>query len=192
MTQEFGETRPPSAVRVSLLDALQWVLFSCLFVWVAIYTWAILTWSTSLRESSFLPIAFATLVSTFLAILPALLCVVQNASRRRQHNRLLNLSSSPLAKTVFYRAAVNSIDASRLVVDKDYSFPIVLLVFVSFFAFMAILFGGAQPQYLRIPNVLLLGLSKLNPDTVQAYQMQTFTVISMALLGVMFIRWVVF
>ena len=40
------------------------------------------------KQSSDVATALAILLSAFLSLLPALICIVQNITRRRQHNRL--------------------------------------------------------------------------------------------------------
>jgi hypothetical protein len=160
-------------------DVLQWAMFVLLFSAIAVMAAGIWYWSGFLSQTPLVPIAFATLVAALLAIVPALLCLVQNASRRRQHSKLTNLAALPVAKTAFFKSAITSIDTIRLMVDRDYSFPIFLFSFMIFSGFMAIFFGYSHREFFSVPAVILSGLHTMDA----AYQSQTFTVIAMAFIG---------
>jgi hypothetical protein len=185
MTDRTGDfaflaaARQPLVVGSLRRDILQWVVFGLLFVSIAVMAAAIWYWSSEIAQSRLVPIVFATFVSALLALVPALLCLVQNASRRRQHSKLANLATLPVAKTAFFTSAINAIDSIRLVVDRDYAFPIFLLSFMNFLGFMTLFFGFSDSDIFKIPIAILSGLKTVDA----AYQSQTFIVIAMAFIG---------
>ena len=134
--------------------------------------------------AQYIPVAFAIVLAVFLSALPAIMCFVQNVSRRRQLSKLNDLSSLPVAATTHYQTAVRAIDSVRLVVDADYALPIFLLFITLFIGFMAILTAYSRTSLFDTPSVLLGGLQDMTDKTAFVqYQMQTFAVIAMAFFG---------
>jgi hypothetical protein len=134
--------------------------------------------------AQYIPVGFAIVLAVFLSALPAVMCFVQNVSRKRQLSKLNDLSTLPVAATTHYQTAVKAIDSVRLVVDADYAFPIFLLFITLFIGFVAILTAYSRTSLFDTPSVLLGGLQDLTDKTGFAqYQMQTFVVIAMAFFG---------
>lgn len=162
-------------------DALQWFLFVFLFIAIGVIAVGIWFWSNHWGASSLAAILIASFGSAILAIIPALLSIVQNASRRRQHDKLMSLEELPVAKTIFFAAASNNIASSRQIVDRDYSFPIFLFSFITFLGSMTICFAFANQTYFDTPIAILSGLSDLKD--IRNYQATTFVVVTMAFIG---------
>lgn len=127
---------------------------------------------------------FSILLAAFLSALPAVLCTVQNVSRRRQLSRLDSLGQTRAARTMSFTAAVSSIDSVRMMVDADYVVPIFLYFFITFVGFIAVFIGFGHPVYFSQPTVLLGGLQdQFAGDPYTIYQTDTFTVLAMAFFG---------
>src|SRR6516165_2799307 len=147
---------------------------------LAVHFWTFL----NTEGDQYIPVAFAIVLAVFLSALPAIMCFVQNVSRRRQLSKLNDLSSLPVAATTHYQTAVRAIDSVRLVVDADYALPIFLLFITLFIGFMAILTAYSRTSLFDTPSVLLGGLQDMTDKTAFVqYQMQTFAVIAMAFFG---------
>jgi hypothetical protein len=134
--------------------------------------------------AQFIPVGFAVVLAVFLSALPAIICFVQNVSRKRQLSKLNDLSSLPVAATTHYQTAVKTIDSVRLVVDADYALPIFLLFMTLFIGFVAILTAYSRTSLFETPSVLLGGLQDTTDKIgFSQYQMQTFAIIAMAFFG---------
>jgi hypothetical protein len=129
-------------------------------------------------------VGFAIVLAIFLSALPALMCFVQNVSRRRQISKLNDLSNLTIAKTTHYQTAIRAIDSVRLVVDADYAIPIFLFFLIIFIGLIATLTAYSRPELFNTASVLLGGLEdQTNKVNFSHYQMQTFAVIAMAFFG---------
>jgi len=136
------------------------------------------------RGADTVSIYFGILLAILLSLLPPLLCVVQNVSRRRQLSKLESLKPLSLTKTSAYRLAVNWVDSIRLVVDTDYALPIFLFFFVNFIGFLALFAAYSRPLLFDTASVLLGGLFDRSDVTkLELYQLQTFCVVAMAFMG---------
>jgi hypothetical protein len=137
----------------------------------------------NLDKSEYITVGFAVLLAALLSFLPALICYVQNVSRKRQLNRLNSLESLPISKTALFQSAVRKCNSAMLVVDADYAIPIFLLFLVTFIGFMTILIAYSHPALFQTASVVLGGLHDANHANFAQYQMQTFCVVAMAFLG---------
>jgi len=72
--------------------------------------------------AKYIPVGFAIVLAVFLSALPAVMCFVQNVSRRRQLSKLNDLSALPVATTAHYRTAIKASDSVRLLVDVGHNF----------------------------------------------------------------------
>jgi hypothetical protein len=172
------------ADRSGVWRSLRWLLpifFTLTFVVVVlIHYW---NW-LSPQEDLVITVGFGMGLTIFLSVLPAVLCVVQNVSRRRQLGKLGGLKSLPVADTVFFQTATGAIDSIRLVVDADYALPIFLLFLTTFVGFLAILVGFSRPDLFSTASVLLGGLQdRAQSAQFLKYQLDTFCVIAMAFVG---------
>ncbi|MFC0410295.1 hypothetical protein [Roseomonas elaeocarpi] len=131
-----------------------------------------------------LPLVLSAFLSVFLAFLPSLICVVQNTSKRRQHNRLSSLRDYTVSRTVHYRAArtiLNTDIAGR--VDRDYAVPMFSYFVILFGGFLTVFIGFFHPEYFRIPMVVLAGMRVEAGSDTTAYQLQSFSMLSFAFLA---------
>jgi hypothetical protein len=64
-------------------------------------------------ENRYIAIVFDVVLSVFLSLLPAMICVVQNTTRRRQLNRLIALKQFPVSGSTYFRTALTSVDMMR-------------------------------------------------------------------------------
>lgn len=132
-----------------------------------------------------IPLGFTLILSIFLSLLPAMICVVKNSTRRRQLNRLGNLVGFRVSRTAYYRTAVTYVTTTGTVaVDGDFGPPMFVYFFIVFTGFVAFLIGFAFQNLFIIPSVLLAGLHPLaDQASLKDYQGGTFVVISMAFMS---------
>lgn len=144
-------------------------------VFVLILYWTFRNWR--------LFFGFAIIIAVYLSALPAVMCFVQNVSRRRQKSKLDELKELPVAATIHYRTAINAIASAGLEVGTDYAYPI-FLYFLTFIGFTSTLAVYSRPSIFGTPIVLLSGLQdQTAPEKFKEYQIQTFAVIAMAFFG---------
>ena len=147
---------------------------------LAVHFWTFL----NTEGDQYIPVGFAILLAVFLSALPAIMCFVQNVSRRRQLSKLNDLRGLPVATTAHYQIAIRAINSVRLSVDADYALPIFLFFLILFIGFVAILNAYSRPSLFDTPSVLLGGLQdRTDKIKLNQYQMETFAVIAMAFLG---------
>jgi hypothetical protein len=160
-----------------LYRILPLILFLAVVVAVAIrYRATILS-----DGNGYIPLAFAVVLSIFLSLLPAMICVVQNTTRRRQLNRLINLQPFPVGGTTYFRTALTSVDTMRTgAVDADFEAPLFTYFFVVFLGFVAVLLGYGIRSALDLPSVILGGMHKVSDVDFGAYQTGTFCVMAIA------------
>lgn len=140
--------------------------------------------SAAAQNSYMMAIVFSAVLCVFLALLPAMICVVQNITKRRQEARLASLEKFPVSKTIHYQVAVSAIQAMRVNgVDSDYGAPLFVYFFVLFAGFAAIFVGYSFTGLFSRPTVLLGGLKSIADTDYATYQIQTFVVVSMAFLA---------
>lgn len=131
-----------------------------------------------------LPYLFAIMLSAILSALPAFICIVQNASRRRQSSKLEALDDLPVAKTTLFKTARRSVGEATGSVDADYVLPAFALFLIVFTGFIAMMTAFRRTDYFEAATVLLGGLyDRSDTPKLAAYQMSTFCVISMAFIG---------
>ena len=63
--------------------------------------------------NSYIPFGFGIILAILLSLLPAMICVVQNTTRRRQMSRLANLKHFPVGRTAYFNAAQTAVDTLR-------------------------------------------------------------------------------
>ncbi len=129
------------------------------------------------------PAGFGITLAAMLSLLPLVLCIVQNVSRNRQLDKLDGLKNFPLAHTSLYETAKNSMGSLKLVVDADYTLPILTFLLVTFFGFLAIFVGYGRDPLFSTASVLLGGLQDQSNAKFSDYQLQTFCVVAMAFVG---------
>ena len=120
------------------------------------------------------PAGFGITLAAMLSLLPLVLCIVQNVSRNRQLDKLDGLRNFPLAHTSLYETAKNSMGSLKLVVDADYTLPILTFLLVTFFGFLAIFVGYGRDPLFSTASVLLGGLQDRSNAKFSDYQLQTF------------------
>jgi hypothetical protein len=131
-----------------------------------------------------IPIVLAIVLSILLSLLPAMICVVQNITKKRQQNRLASLEGFPVGRTAYFRTALTAVDAMKMGgVDSDYETPLFVYFFILFLGFVTILVGFYVDDLFAMPTVLLGGLKSTADADYAAYQMQTFGVLAMAFLA---------
>ena len=135
-------------------------------------------------RNGYLPIAFSVVLSIFLSLLPAMICVVQNTTRRRQLNRLLALKPFPVARSTYFQTALTSVDMMRTgAVDADFEAPLFVYFFVLFMGFNAFLIGYGLRSTFELPSVILAGMHKTTDAGFVDYQIGTFCVVAMAFIA---------
>jgi hypothetical protein len=156
------------------------LVFTAAVVAAACWYWQALM---ALR-SAYLDMAFAVVLSIFLSLLPAMICVVQNTTKKRQLNRLSSLEEFPVGKSVHFRTASTALDAMKMGgVDADYEAPIFVYFFILFVGFITVFIGYGFNGLFTVPTVLLGGLKPAGGTDYVAYQLQTFVVVSVAFLA---------
>lgn len=163
-----------------LLRILPLLLFVTAVVVAAFRYWPELLGS----RNGNIPVVLAVVLSIFLSLLPAMICVVQNITKKRQQNKLVSLERFPVGKTAYFRTALTTVDAMKLGgVDSDYEAPLFVYFFILFLGFVTILVGYYFADLFTLPTVLLGGLKSATDADYAAYQMQTFGVLAMAFLA---------
>jgi hypothetical protein len=136
------------------------------------------------EQSGNIPIVFSIVLSIFLSLLPAMICVVQNITKKRQQNRLTSVGRFPVGRTMYFQSALTTVDALKMGgVDSDYEAPLFVYFLVLFVGFIAILLGFYFAPLFAEPTVLLGGLKTPTDADYRTYQMQTFAVLAMAFLA---------
>jgi hypothetical protein len=163
-----------------LLRILPLLLFIAAVVAAAVRYWPELAGPRNGNIS----VILAVVLSIFLSLLPAMICVVQNITKKRQQNRLASLERFPVGKTAYFRVALTTVDAMKMGgVDSDYGAPLFVYFFILFFGFLTVLIGYHFGELFALPTVLLGGLKSTADTDYAAYQMQTFGVLAMAFLA---------
>jgi hypothetical protein len=151
-------------------------VFTVLLLVLVIGWWC---WPKIEAQNSLVPTGFAILLAVFLSLLPGLICVVQNITRRRQLNRLSSLDRFPVSKTVYFRVAETAVDHESVSgINKDFEMPIFVYFFLLLIGFLSILIGYHLDQLFKIPSVLLGGLKAENDPNLLLYQRQTFAILA--------------
>ena len=135
-------------------------------------------------QNGYVPIIFSVVLAIFLSLLPAMICVVQNTTRRRQLNRLLALKRFPVSRSTYFQTALTSVDMMRTgAVDADFEAPLFVYFFVLFLGFIAFLIGYGFEDYFDIPSVILAGMRKTKDAEFRDYQIGTFCVMAIAFIA---------
>jgi hypothetical protein len=168
----FSSDTAGEAPRVSRLLPV----FVVLLLVLAVGWWY---WPKIEAQDSLVATGFAILLSAFLALLPGLICIVQNITRRRQLNRLSTLEGFPVSNTVYFCVAKTAVDHDRVgAINKDFVIPIFVYFCILFIGFLSILIGYHFDQLFKIPSVLLGGLKDGSDANFLTYQRQTFAVLA--------------
>lgn len=131
-----------------------------------------------------IPMVFSVVLAIFLSLLPPMICVVQNTTRRRQLNRLANLTRFTVSHTTYFRTAVTAVDGSRTgAVDADFGPPLFVYFVIVFIGFVAFLIGYSFRAWFDIPSVILGGLRQPADADYNAYQGGTFCVMATAFIA---------
>ncbi len=89
-----------------------------------------------------IPLVFAAVLPIFLSLLTPMIRIVQNATRRRQLNRLTNLRPFRVSRSTYFRIAVATVDGTRTgAVDVDFEAPLFGYFVIVFTGFVAFLIG---------------------------------------------------
>jgi hypothetical protein len=132
----------------------------------------------------YIPMIFAVALSILLSLLPAMICVVQNTTRRRQLNRLDGLKRFPVGRSTYYQVALTAVCTQRTgAVDADFGAPLFAYFLTVLIGFAACLLGYGFPSIFEFRSFILAGLHNFKPDDLgafSAYQRGTFCVMSMA------------
>jgi hypothetical protein len=132
-------------------------------------------------ENRYIALVFGVVLSIFLSLLPAMICVVQNTTRRRQLNRLVALKPFPVSRSMYFQTALTSVDMMQTgAVDSDFEAPLFVYFFIVFMGFVAFLIGFSFQAIFNVPSVLLGGLHHAGDADFVAYQTGTFSVMAMA------------
>lgn len=132
----------------------------------------------------YIPTIFTFVLSIFLSLLPPMICVVQNITRRRQLNRLVNLKSFAVSRSTYFRAAQTVVDGTRPgVVDADFEAPLFVYFVITFIGFAAFLIGYSLQSGFHVPSVLLGGLHNPADADYDFYQAGTFCVMATAFIA---------
>jgi hypothetical protein len=115
--------------------------------------------------AQYIPVGFAIMLAVFLSALPAVICFVQNVSRRRQLSKLNDLNTLPVATTTHFQTAVKAIDSVRLVVDTNYALPIFAFFITLFIGFLATSPPIADHHYLKL-RVCCSAVCKARPTSL--------------------------
>jgi hypothetical protein len=151
-------------------------VFIVLLLAIAVGWWY---WPKIEAQNSLVATGLAILLSAFLSILPALICIVQNITRRRQLDRLATLEGFPVSNTVYFRVARTSVGHEKVVgINKDFDIPIFIYFFILLVGFFTILIGYHLDQLFKIPSVLLSGLKTEDDPNFVTYQRQTFAILA--------------
>jgi len=136
-------------------------------------------WPRIEAQDSFVPTGLEVLLAAFLSLLPGLICIVQNITRRRQLNRLSTLERFPVSKTVYFRVAQTVVGHESVSgINKDFDIPIFVYFFLLLVGFLSILIGYHCDQLFKIPSVLLGGLKTEGDSNFSTYQRQTFAILA--------------
>jgi len=134
--------------------------------------------------NGYIPVIFSIVLSIFLSLLPAMICVVQNTTRRRQLSRLTGLGRFPVSRTTYYQVALTAVDMERVgAVDADFGAPLFVYFFIVFTGFIACLLGYGFPSTFNFPSFILGGLRKTSDADFAAYQIGTFCVMAISFIA---------
>jgi hypothetical protein len=137
-----------------------------------------------MEENGYIPAAFAIVLSVILSLLPAMICVVHNTTRRRQLSRLGSLEKYPVGQSQYYQAAVISVDGLRVgTIDADYGPPLFIYFLIVFLGFVAFLVGYKYQAFFNIPSVMLAGLKPVADQDLNVYQQGTYCVLATAFIA---------
>ncbi len=132
----------------------------------------------------YVPLLFGIVLSIFLSMLPPMICVVQNITRRRQLNRLANLKSFPVSHSTYFRTALTAVDGMRTrAIDADYEAPLFIYFVITFIGFVAFLIGYGFRSEFAVPSVILGGLHKQSAADYAVYQSGTFCLMGTAFIA---------
>jgi hypothetical protein len=141
-------------------------------------------WPEMEAQDGLVPTGFAILLSAFLSLLPGLICIVQNITRRRQLDRLSTLEQFPVSQTVYFRVAKTTVGHERVGgINADFELPLFVYFSILLLGFLSILIGYRFNQFFKIPTVLLGGLKGEDSATYLMYQRQTFAILSTTFLA---------
>jgi hypothetical protein len=151
-------------------------VFAVLLLVLALGWWY---WPKIEAQDSLVATGLAILLSAFLSLLPGLICIVQNITRRRQLDRLSTLQAFPVSNTVYFRVAQTAVGHERVSgINKDFEIPIFIYFFILLVGFLSILIGYHFDQLFKIPSVLLGGLKTETDPSFLIYQRQTFAILA--------------
>jgi hypothetical protein len=154
-------------------------------VGAAVAVYPILVGDQTGGGTSVLTTAFSFAIAVMLAMMPAVICTVQNVSLRRQRGELDAMDGTSAADTTLYSAAQRTIraDTGDSWLDNDYVVPSFVYFLVCFVGFLAIFLGYSRYEMFDLATIFLGGLSDPASDTYTMYQRGTFCVIAMAMAG---------
>ena len=136
-------------------------------------------WPKIEAQDSLVATGLAILLSAFLSLLPGLICIVQNITRRRQLERLSTLQGFPVSNTVYFRVAQTAVGHERVSgIYKDFEIPIFIYFFILLVSFLSVLIGYHFDQLFKIPSILLGGLKTEADPNFLVYQRQTFAILA--------------
>jgi hypothetical protein len=136
-------------------------------------------WPKIEAQDSLVATGLAILLSAFLSLLPGLICIVQNITRRRQLERLSTLQGFPVSNTVYFRVAQTAVGHERVSgINKDFEIPIFIYFFILLVSFLSVLIGYHFDQLFKIPSILLGGLKTEADPNFLVYQRQTFAILA--------------
>jgi hypothetical protein len=157
-----------------------------LIIFLVVVTAAAIKYRTMILGdgTQYTPIVFAFVLSIFLSLLPPMICVVQNITRRRQLNRLVNLKPFAVSRSTYFRTALTFVDGIRTgAIDADFEAPLFVYFIITFIGFAAFLIGYNFQTEFHIPSVLLGGLHKPTDTDYDYYQSGTFCVMATAFIA---------
>jgi len=136
-------------------------------------------------DTSKLTVGFSFTIAVMLAMMPAMICTVQNVSLRRQRGELDALDGTPVSETTLYATAKREIgaDAGESWIDNDYIVPSFVYFLICFVGFLAILLGYGRHELFDNAAVFLGGLNDPADKSYTMYQRGTFCIGAMAMAG---------
>lgn len=155
------------------------ILVLVVFLAVAVTYPTILT-----NDNGSMPLIFSLAMSVSLSVLPMMICVVQNTTRRRQMNRLVNLKQFPVSRSAYFRIALTSVDGIRTgAVDADFEAPLFVYCLMVFVLFFALFIGYTFKAAFTTPSIMLGGLHDTADVGYVVYQAGTFCMMGMAFIA---------
>ena len=135
-------------------------------------------------DNRYVALVFGVVLSIFLSLLPAMICVMQNTTRRRQLNRLVALKRFAVGRSTYFQTALTSVDMMLTgAVDADFEAPLFVYFFIVFMGFVAFLIGYSAQELFSVKSVILGGFHRTTDPDFETYQIGTFCVMAMAFIA---------